>query len=68
MVIRRDGRIYLDAQEAAVYLASTWNRPVSPAYARVLAHRHGWRRIPYGRRVVYLANDVAATGDTPPTS
>lgn len=55
---------HLDAAEAAVYLTSLLGRPVSVPYVRVLAHRHEWRRMWWGRRIRYRLDDIDATGNT----
>lgn len=46
---------WVRADEAAAALKTTI------ANVRVLAHRHGWRRIRLGREVAYHLDDIADT-------
>lgn len=57
------GTEHLDAAETAVYLTSLLGRPVSVPYVRVLAHRHQWRRMWWGRRMHYRLDDIDMTGN-----
>lgn len=47
--------VWVRADEAAAALKTTI------ANVRVLAHRHGWRRIRLGRHVAYHLDDIADT-------